>query len=294
MSEKPKPLVSVIVSCYNHEAYIQQCLISILQQDYLNIELLVIDDGSNDRSVERIEELREKYSFFFKARENRGLTKTLNELVNMSKGEFIIPLGSDDVMLPGRISAQINYMVDKPEVGICGGNIELIDEKGMLYPEDRQNRFIPFRRMNFEDVLLERKPYVPATTLTIQRNALLEVGGFDEDNNLEDLMIELKITHAGYFIDCLPIPLAQHRKHSTNSSKNFKFMTESILDTYSRFAMHPSYDEAKYKLLNSMFLKTSNRDKAYARSLLKMIPFNQWNKKTWRGLLRLYFSPLEN
>lgn len=284
------PLVSVIVSCYNHAAYIEQCLLSILEQDYPNFELLVVDDGSKDESVAAIERLQAEHGFYFKARENKGLTKSLNELVGKSKGEFVIPLGSDDVMLPGRITAQVEHMRDKPEVGICGGNIELIDELSELYPESRQNRYIPFRRMNFEDVFLELKPYVPATTLMIRKTALLEVGGFDEDNNLEDLMIELRITRAGYFIDCLPLPLGQHRKHKTNSSKNIPFMTESILDTYKVFSDHPDYLFVKYKFLSSMFLKMANRDKAYAVSLLKMIPFKHWNKKTWRGLVRLAFS----
>ena len=106
-------------------------------------------------------------------------------------------------------------------------------------------------------------------------------------------MIELKITRAGYFIDCLAIPLGQHRKHKSNSSKNIRFMTDSILDTYKVFSDHPDYLFVKYRFLSSMFLKMANRDKSYAFSLLKMIPFKHWNKKTWRGLVRLFFSPLE-
>lgn len=196
-------------------------------------------------------------------------------------------------MLPHRVSTQIEYIIDKPEVGICGGNIELIDSDGALYPESRQGRDVPFRRLNFEDVFLERKPYVPATTLLIRREALEAVGGFDEDNRLEDLMIELKITRAGYYIDCIPVVLAKYRKHATNTYKNHKFMIKSILDTYARFSDHPEYEYVKYKFLNSMFLKVSNRDRELAKKLLKDIPFKKWNKKTWRGLLRLFFYPLE-
>lgn len=287
------PLVSVIVSCYNHEKYIEECILSVINQDYKNIELLVVDDGSRDASVEIINQLKETYGFYFLAQKNKGLTRTLNETIAKSKGEYIIPFGSDDVMLPHRVSAQIEYIKDKPEVGICGGNIELIDSDGVLYPEKRQSRDTPFRRLNFEDVFLERKPYVPATTLLIRRDALEKVGGFDEDNRLEDLMIELKITKAGYYIDCIPVVLAQYRKHATNTYKNHKFMIDSILDTYARFSDHPDYEFVKYKFLNSMFLKVANRDRRLARSLLKEIPFSQWNKKTWRGLLRLYFYPLE-
>jgi alpha-1,3-rhamnosyltransferase len=287
------PLVSVIVSCYNHDKYIEECIISVLNQDYNNIELLVVDDGSSDTSVNVITRLKEKYNFYFLAQKNKGLTRTLNETIAKSKGEYIVPLGSDDVMLPHRISTQIEYIKDKPEVGICGGNIELIDSDGVLYPESRQGRDVPFRRLNFEDVFLERKPYVPATTLLIRREALEAVGGFDEDNRLEDLMIELKITKAGYYIDCIPVVLAKYRKHATNTYKNHKFMIKSILDTYARFSDHPDYEYVKYKFLNSMFLKVSNRDRELARALLKDIPFDKWNKKTWRGLLRLFFYPLE-
>ena len=287
------PLVSIIVSCYNHEEYIEECLLSILNQDYNNIELLVVDDGSSDASVDVINRLKNKHDFYFKPQENKGLTKTLNETIAKSRGEYIVPFGSDDVMLPHRISTQIEYIKGKPEVGICGGNIELIDSNGTLYPESRQRRDTPFRRLNFEDVFLERKPYVPATTLLIRKSVLEEVAGFDEDNRLEDLMIELKITRAGYYIDCLPVVLAQYRKHATNTYKNHRFMIDSILDTYERFSDHPDYEFVKYKFLNSMFLKVANRDRKLAKELLKDIPFEKWNKKTWRGLLRLYFYPLE-
>lgn len=287
------PLVSVIVSSYNHADYIEECLLSIIGQTYKNIELIVIDDGSKDNSAEIISELAEKYNFSFLTQENKGLTKTLNAMWRSSKGQYIIPFGSDDVMLPERVALQVDYMRNHPETGICGGNIELIDSKGQLYPEKRQNRNIPFRRMNFEDVFLELKPYVPATTLFIRREALEKVDGFDENIRLEDLMIELKITYAGYFIDCLGVPLAKYRKHESNTYKNHKFMIESILATYECFKEHSAYETVKYKALNSMFLKVSNRDKLFAKELLKKIPFKFWTKKTWRGLSRLYFSPEE-
>ena len=70
-------------------------------------------------------------------------------------------------------------------------------------------------------------------------------------------------------------------------------MIDSILKTYALFSDHPLYDEVRYKFLNSMFLKTANRNRALARELLAQIPFRHWTGKTWRGLGRLYFSPLE-
>lgn len=288
-----QPLVTVIVASYNHAPYIEQCILSVVQQTYPNIELLVIDDGSTDDSVVRIQRLQQQYGFDFRVQQNKGLTHTLNEAVARAQGSLIAPFGSDDIMVPERIAKQVAYMQDKPEVGICAGNIELIDSAGQLFPESRQRRDTAFRRLDFDDVFLERKPYPPAPTLLFRKEALERVGGFDPQIRLEDLLIELKITHAGYFIDCLGEVLAQYRKHGSNSSKNTPFMVDSILRTYALFSTHPQYEFVRTRFLSSMFLKCSNRDRQYARQLLRQIPFRSWNKKTWRGLGRLLFSPLE-
>ena len=287
------PLVTVIIASYNHGPYIEQSIQSVLDQTYPNIELLVIDDGSPDDSVERIQRLQTVHGFDFRVQQNQGLTNTLNGAIARAKGSLIVPFGSDDIMMPDRIAVQVAYMDGKPEVGICAGNIELIDADGNLFPENRQRRDVPFRRLDFDDMFLERKPYPPAPTLMIRREALDKVGGFDPSIRLEDLYIELKITHAGYFIDGLNVVMARYRKHATNSYKNHRFMIDSILSIYAQFSDHPLYDEVRYKFLNSMFLKTANRNRALARELLAQIPFKHWTGKTWRGLGRLYFSPLE-
>lgn len=293
MTEQHHPLVTVIVASYNHGSYIEQCILSVVKQTYPNIELLVIDDGSTDDSVKRLERLQRQYGFDLRVQKNKGLTHTLNEAIARAKGSLIAPFGSDDIMMPERISKQVAYMQGKPEVGICAGNIELIDSNGRLFPESRQRREIAFRRLDFDDVFMERKPYPPAPTLLFRKEALERVGGFDPEIRLEDLLIELKVTHAGYFIDCLGEVLAQYRKHGSNSSKNTPFMIDSILRTYALFQDHPQYEFVRARFLSSMFLKCSNRDRGYARQLLRQIPFRRWNKKTWRGLARLIFSPLE-
>lgn len=187
-----QPLVSVIIASYNHGPYIEQSIQSVLDQTYPNIELLVVDDGSTDDSVERIQRLQAAHGFDFRVQQNQGLTNTLNGAIARAKGSLIVPFGSDDIMKPDRIAIQVEYMDGKPEVGICAGNIELIDAEGNLYPEKRQRRDVPFRRLDFDDMFLERKPYPPATTLMIRREALDKVGGFDPSIRLEDLYIELE------------------------------------------------------------------------------------------------------
>ncbi|CAM3672155.1 glycosyltransferase family 2 protein [Ectopseudomonas alcaliphila] len=285
------PLVSVIVASYNHAPYIEACIRSVMGQTYRNVELLVIDDGSNDDSVERISRLQAEYGFDFQVQQNAGLSRTLNSAITRSRGSLIVPFGSDDIMRPERLAVQVEYMQGKPEVGICSANIDIIDAQGNPLPErEQKQRNLPFRRLNFDDLFLDLKPGPQAATLMFRREALDAVGGFDPEIRLEDVYICLSILRAGYLIDILPQVLADYRKHESNTYKHLRFMVENMLKTYAKFADHPAYASVRLKYLTSMFLKSSSRDKALARELLAELPLHTWNAKVARGIWRMWFS----
>lgn len=281
------PLVSVIIASYNHAPYIEASIESVLAQTYTNIELLVIDDGSKDDSVERIRRLQQIHGFDFRVQPNQGLSRTLNEAIARAQGGLVAPFGSDDIMLPERIAMQVAYLADKPEVGICAANIQEIDEYGALRGAPKA---LQLRSLNFEDVFLDRKPGAPAPTLLFRREALERVGGFDPQVRLEDLLIELKITHAGFRLDILPDVLALYRVHATNTYKNYRFMVDNVLKTYGQFADHPAYPEVCARFRNSMLLKCAKSDKALARELWRSISLRFYNAKTLRGLWRLWLG----
>ncbi len=285
------PLVSVIIASYNHAPYIEASIRSAMGQTYSNFELLVVDDGSSDDSVELITRLQAEYGFDFRAQQNCGLSRTLNAAIAQSKGSLIVPFGSDDVMRPQRLAVQVAYMLGKPEVGICSANIDIIDANGVSLPDKEQKqRHLPFRRLDFDDLFLDLKPGPQAATLMFRREALEAVGGFDPDIRLEDVYICLSILKAGYFIDILPDVLADYRKHESNTYKHLRFMVENMLKTYALFSDHPAYTSVRLKYMTSMFLKASSRDKALARELLRELPLCNWNAKVTRGIWRLLFS----
>lgn len=289
MNECPaeQPLVSVIIASYNHGPYIEAAIGSVLAQTYSRLELLVVDDGSRDDSVQRIRQLQERHDFSFRVQANQGLSRTLNAAIERAAGSLIAPFGSDDIMLPGRIATQVAHMANKPEVGICAGGIQEIDAHGAERgPAQRFGE----RRLDFEDVFLDRKKGAPAPTLLFRREALEQVGGFDPEIRLEDLLIELSITRAGYFIDVLDDVLALYRVHGCNTYQNHRFMAQNVLQTYARFADHPAYELVRQRFLNSMALKCARQDKALARELLAQLPLSAWNAKTLRALTRFLFS----
>lgn len=286
-----QPLVSVIIASYNHAQYIEASIDSVLAQTYPNIELLVVDDGSADGSAQLLRELSGRHGFELLVQENKGLSRTLNEAVARCKGSLVVPFGSDDVMFAHRIATQVAYMQGKPEVGICSANIEIIDSTGKVMCErEQRKRNEPFRRLDFDDMFLDRKPGPTAATLMFRREALETVGGFNPEIRLEDVYIELAVTRAGYFIDVLGEPLSQYRKHPTNTYKNGRFMVENVLKTLAVYREHPAYEQVRLRFLNSMFLKYARKDKVLSKELLGMIPLKAWNKKTLRGMLRMVFS----
>lgn len=279
-----RPLVSVLISSYNHAGYIESSILSVLQQTYPHVELLVVDDGSTDDSVERIQRLQALHGFDFRVQQNQGLSRTLNGMIARAKGVLITPFGSDDIMRPERLETQVAFMHGKPEVGICAGNVEYIDGSGTVLARQQRNSA---RRLDFEDVFLNLKPGASAATLLFRREALDAVGGFDPAIRLEDVYIELKVTQFGYCIEVMEEVLAQYRMHSTNTYKNYAFMVDSMLATLGKFSDHPRYHEARNRYLNSMFLKVAKRDPVLGRRIIKMLPLSAWNTKTIKGLFRL-------
>ncbi|KIY37606.1 glycosyl transferase [Pseudomonas sp. 10-1B] len=285
------PLVTVIIASYNHARYIEASIDSVINQTYKNIELLVVDDGSRDDSPAVLKRLQEQHGFDLRFQANQGLARTLNDAIARAKGDLIVPFGSDDIMLPHRIATQVEYMNGKPEVGICSANIETIDQDGnVMGAREQRNRNLPFRRLDFDDLFLDRKPGPMAATLMLRREALEKVGGFNADIRLEDVYIELSIARAGYFIDVLGEVLAQYRDHPTNTFKNGRFMVDNVLRTFAVFRDHPQYEQVCMKFRNSMVLKYANRDKALSREILSEIPLRYWNKKTLRGMWRMAWS----
>ena len=119
----------------------------------------------------------------------------------------------------------------------------------------------------------------------IRTEILREIGGYNPDNNLEDLYLWLKITSSGHKIVILNDVLAYYRKHDYNTTKNYRFMTESILAIFQDYQDEAVYAGARNKILISMFLKVSKKDRQYAWGLLKQINPRFYNMKVIRGLV---------
>ena len=145
------PLVSVLLASYNHEAYIEASVRSVMSQKGVSFELIVIDDGSRDSSPEILEKLAQELGFVYKHRENKGVMATLSELIGLAKGSFFCTFASDDMMPMGRLKAQADYLMAHPEKIACFGQIVKMDKDGnrALMPDPRYLHSIP--EVSFEE-----------------------------------------------------------------------------------------------------------------------------------------------
>src|SRR5690606_4797225 len=157
---KEKPLVSVVIPCYNHAKFVKETIQSIIDQDYENIELIIIDDGSKDNSVEVIEEMvpachKRFKRFEFRHRPNRGLCATLNEALEWCTGEYLSCIASDDIMMPYKTSVQVEYLLENPaSIGVFG-RVELLNtQTGMKAMAIKVIRKVV--KYNFDDILLHK------------------------------------------------------------------------------------------------------------------------------------------
>ena len=135
-NQKGVPKVSVLIPCYQHEAYIVDTLHSVLSQTMTDFEILIADDSSKDCSAARIQSVtdeRMKSYFFVK---NQGTVRTLNFLLQRARGEYIATLGSDDLFHPEKLARQCAVLDAEPDIGAVFSWADMVDENGEQYQPD--------------------------------------------------------------------------------------------------------------------------------------------------------------
>jgi len=128
------PLVSVIIAFYNSQQFLKESVLSILSQDYHNLELLLMDDCSTDLSATMAKQLmlQDNRIKYFCNHKNLGVAATRNRGIAMAQGKYIAILDSDDIALPHRIGTQVKFLQENPHVFLAGSYYRLINKKGKI------------------------------------------------------------------------------------------------------------------------------------------------------------------
>jgi len=219
-AESTTMLVSVVIPSYNHCQYVVQAIESVLDQDWPEIDLIVIDDGSKDGSPEMIRELHERRGGFrFIMRENRGLIATLNELVALALGDALCLLASDDYLLPGSLSVRASFLLENPDsvAAVADGRQFNVETQNMEVTLDDRRRRLFLLPEPLKEMLAGL--HLPIHTMLVRRRILNKIGGFDPRyRKVEDLEVQIRLFREGKvgFVDQ---PVYCYRWHESNTSR---------------------------------------------------------------------------
>lgn len=117
-----EPLVSIFIPVYNREAYIEECLESVVNQSYLNLEIVILDDGSTDNTLSIIAKFKDPRIKQFKNDKNRGITYSRSRTLELITGDYLALVDSDDIIEHDRIEKQMHVMLARPEIAVVGSN----------------------------------------------------------------------------------------------------------------------------------------------------------------------------
>ncbi len=220
------PLVSILIPSYNHRPYVTQTLQSILDDGYPNKEVIIVDDGSTDGSDEAIREWLSAHPLDadYTHRPNRGLPATLNELLTKSRGEFIVLLASDDLLLEGGIASRVAFLQKHPKLQAVFADCIVIDGEGKKICESGLFDYRKNEKEDFADAERIKKAFIrrfamPGPVLMTRRSYYLRNGQYDESLMMEDFAFYLRIA-AQEQIGFLDTKVSAYRIHDTNMSRS--------------------------------------------------------------------------
>ncbi len=210
-------LVSVVIPCYDREKYIEAAIDSVLAQEYHPLEIIIVDDGSRDSSIEIIERFGSAVTLI--RQENAGAAAARNTGVRNSLGTFLSFLDSDDLWTDDKLAKQLDVMTRQPEIDLAFAHAE-----EFISPELADDVANTIRCR--EGVMPARLP----STILIRREAFLKVGFFDETLTIgEGIDWVARANDAGIRSVVLPDVLLRRRLHETNIGRTKKGMRQDYV-----------------------------------------------------------------
>lgn len=245
------PLVSIIIITMNHEKFIEQACISAILQTYPNIEIIFLDNNSNDKTFEIAKKVLSQSAIKHKILRNTesfGISKNLNLLISNTNGEFISILSGDDWYTQNNVEEKIKYFKENPNTDfVLTDGYKYYQEKDQLTDayNQKEKEFITQNISNFfHDNVTENKTVNVGTF--VKKEILIQYP-FDEDVNTEDWDMNLRLTSKGFKLGFIDKKLFYYRIISTSLSRNWRLMKDSYEKVTKKYLDYIKKDKDLYK-----------------------------------------------
>ena len=234
-----KPLVSVIALCFNHERFVEEAILSVLNQTYPNIEIIVVDDASTDHSQSVIHQLIQEHENIkcIPLDKNVGSCAAFNIGYKSSKGAYVIDFATDDILLPTRIEKGVMALQNAgDEVGVNFCNAHLVNESNTFlsefYETDKSGKALePPKQGDIYSMLIKRY-FICPPTLFSKREVFEYLNGYDEHLTYEDF--DFLIRSSRKYKYCYTDEVVVNRKIVANSmsTKQYVYKSEQMRSTF--------------------------------------------------------------
>ncbi|HEX4388438.1 MAG TPA: glycosyltransferase [Steroidobacteraceae bacterium] len=284
-------LVSVVIASYNMGHFLAQAVQSVLAQSYTNVEVQIVDDGSDDDTAVIVERWREDPRVHVHRQDNGGQARAKNQGVVLSRGRFVAFLDADDFWLPDKLALQMPLFQGRPEVGVVYSDYQGVDGDGRPLPQEP-----PRLRRGWVSGALLIENFIPYSTGVVRRACLERYGGFDETLRMGidyDLWLRLS---AHFQFDFVPEKTLHYRIWSGQMSKNYRRRYESairIMEDFidnnpglvSRALIREAWAHTYVGRGNTVLWREEDRVAAY-HDFLRALSFVPWYWPAWRSMLR--------
>jgi glycosyltransferase involved in cell wall biosynthesis len=214
---------------------VTECLQSVMDQDYRNYELIVVDDGSTDGSVAAIELFKKKFPeiVVVKLEKNIGICKAFNTAFKMSSGDLLIDLAADDVLFPTRLSRGVEtFRYADADCGVVFGDAEWIDEDGHhLYFHSQKFPHDNVPRGNIYKDLVERY-FICSPTMMFRRTVVDFMNGYDESLTYEDFDFWIRSSRRFKYHYDPEVQVKKRKVRNSLSHEQFKILNKHSKSTY--------------------------------------------------------------
>lgn len=213
------PSISIILPAFNSEAFIAEAIRSLLNQTYTGFELIIINDGSTDRTEEIILTFSDPRIHYHRNEKNSGLIYTLNKAIDLANGKYIARMDADDICLPERLSRQKDFLDQNDDIAAVAAPVIFIDGAGKetgIWKLDRET-ILP-------DRIKKVMPYencIAHPSVMIRGAVLKEFRYKDYQKNIEDYDCWLRLLNRGYAIGKTEMPLLLYRVHDASVTGSY-------------------------------------------------------------------------
>ncbi|NLT51594.1 MAG: glycosyltransferase [Ignavibacteria bacterium] len=237
-------LVSVIITTFNGEKFIRESVESIISQTYTNLEIIIIDDGSNDGTADIIKSIPDKRIKYFWT-ENNGHVAALNYGLSLANGDYVSILDHDDIAMPQKIEKQMKAILFDSDISIVSHNIFVINEIGKtlyeikLPKEDEEIK----KELRFQNIISH-------SGVLYKKKIVLDAGGYREKyGKIADYDLWLRLRLNAKFLN-LDEMLLKYRKHINGQSFSIKSIKEINTSIIKVLEENISYTEPSFDELN--------------------------------------------